>query len=137
MPTKKTTHMIVTLLTIIPLKYLMQNETSWHWQSCCWSKTSYSNSMPWHPKYLDQIWKTIWWLYWCPYTQESSHWPTLWFRTCTPQQISCLSVHQQSFKKELHHMVDIGILKEFGASVWTLLYFIIPNKDGSIRKSLT
>ncbi len=36
------------------------------------------------------------------------------------------------FKKELKHMVNIGILEEWGASEWALLCFIIPKKDGNV-----
>ncbi len=43
-------------------------------------------------------------------------------------------LHQQTFKKELNHMVKLGILKLCGASEWTSPAFIIPKMDGHIQQ---
>ncbi len=45
-----------------------------------------------------------------------------------------LCVHEQIFKKELQHMVDIDILELCSALEWTLPFFIIPIKDGRFRQ---
>ena len=38
-----------------------------------------------------------------------------------------------TFKKELYHMVDLGILEHQGSSEWASPSFIIPKKDGRVR----
>ncbi len=43
-------------------------------------------------------------------------------------------VHWQTFKKELNHMVELGILAPWGASEWASPAFIIPKKDGHIQQ---
>ena len=43
-------------------------------------------------------------------------------------------VHRQTFKKELDHMVELGILEPCGASEWASPAFIIPKKDGRVRQ---
>lgn len=42
-------------------------------------------------------------------------------------------VHMDTFKKELYHMVDLGILEHQGSSEWASPSFIIPKKDGRVR----
>ncbi len=42
-------------------------------------------------------------------------------------------VHQQTFKKELDHMVKFGILEPCWASEWASPAFIILNKDGHVQ----
>ncbi len=43
-------------------------------------------------------------------------------------------IHQQTFKKELDHMVELGILAPCGASEWASPAFIIPKKDGCVQQ---
>lgn len=40
---------------------------------------------------------------------------------------------QQAFKKELQHLVEIGVLSKAGPSEWAAPTFCIPKKDGRIR----
>ena len=42
-------------------------------------------------------------------------------------------IHLEAFKKELDHLVSIGILTTTGASDWGLPTFIMPKKDGRIH----
>ena len=42
-------------------------------------------------------------------------------------------VHLESFKKELQHLVKLGVLSPQGSSEWAAHSFIIPKKDGRIR----
>ncbi len=42
-------------------------------------------------------------------------------------------IHLKTFKKELNHLVKIGVLAAQQQSEWVLPSFIIPKKDGRVR----
>ena len=39
----------------------------------------------------------------------------------------------ETFKKELDHLVELGVLSRAGASKWQLPSFIVPTKDERVR----
>ncbi len=46
--------------------------------------------------------------------------------------IHMCNVHQQTFKKELDHMVELGILEPCGCLKWVPSAFIMPKEDGTV-----
>ena len=42
-------------------------------------------------------------------------------------------IHWETFKKDLQHLVKIGVLSPQGMSSWARPSFIIPKKDGRVR----
>ena len=42
-------------------------------------------------------------------------------------------MHLELFKKELQHLVKLGVLSLQGSSEWVMLSFITPKKDGRVH----
>jgi hypothetical protein len=45
-------------------------------------------------------------------------------------------IHEAAYKKELFHLVKLGVLAYQGTSDWASPSFIIPKKDGRVRSNI-
>ena len=67
------------------------------------------------------------------YTQTKIHIgldPTIEPRHFKPYPIP--NIHLPTFKKELDHLVDIGVPEKAGMRAWVSATFITPKKDGRV-----
>ena len=56
-----------------------------------------------------------------------------WERPFYGKAYSIPHVHEQTLKKEVQRLIEIGVLEKYSDSEWASPTFIIPKKNGTVR----